>query len=253
MLVSVAIYFGAKITAPQKSPGLLVPEAAAATLPPASYPTPAAIQPVLQDLGISQDIAKHIQFDVPQTAASCGSVDVSGAAACENGNVITVPVSVLSQPRLDRNAIVAHEYLHYIWSITPQSEKDTLTPYINQAYQNAAPYLDQRISGYDFTKLGDATRINELHSFEGSEISDSLIPAPLLAHYRQYLPSRSALPSYYPYPVRQQYVPPVYIAPTYVPIYTPPPVYTPTCHDYGLDYPDPITGIITHHPNVQCF
>ena len=148
---------------------------------PAVYPIPAQVQPLVAAVGIDPNILDHVQIKVMPDASACSGGDAAVASACFIApNTIIMPETLLAKDPLYAETSLSHEYLHYIWSLTPQSEKDQLTPYINQAYQNAKPYLDYRLSGYVLTP---DERTNELHSYIGTEIGTNLIPQPLLDHY----------------------------------------------------------------------
>lgn len=174
-----------------------------------TYPIPANVLPIIQRLGIDQSLISRIHIVTPSDNASCQSAGTFTVAACYSPNTmtLTVPIPLLSKDVSAQNSTVAHEYLHYIWQSMSQSEKDSLAPYIEQVYQKDKEYLDKRLVGYDFSGFKAVNRVNELHSYIGTELADSQIPQPLLDHYKKYLPNRNALPSYYPYPT------PVYIQP----------------------------------------
>jgi hypothetical protein len=161
------------------------------------YPIPGAILPIVDRLGMSREKVAEVRIIAPANASECGDANTATAEACYDSgdDLLIMPLTSLNQSVADVNATFAHEYLHHVWFTMPALERMRLMPYLEQAYQNTKYYLDDRMVGYDFS-VHPADRMTELHSFIGTEISDSAIPAPLLAHYAKYVPNRNALPSY---------------------------------------------------------
>lgn len=221
---------------------------AAITKPTQTYNIPAQVLPLIDGVGINHSLIQKVNIQIPNDSSACSHADTSEAAACFSPpSTIFYPQTEFMQTAIDQRESFSHEYLHYIWSTTPKADKDRLTPLIEQAYQSSKPYMDTRLKSYIFK--APEQRVDELHSYIGTEIADTLIPVSLLDHYKQYLPNRNALPSYYPYPI-QRNEPPVYYPSVYVPLpYSPPPK---VCHDYGFDIYDFTLHETVHHPNVLC-
>lgn len=132
------------------------------------------------------------------TQQNCGKLTAAGS--CFDGQSILIYESGFSKPLDYQRLILAHEYLHWVWEKnTTNADKQNLIPYINQTYDANSAYFDSRLKMYydaGMTKHDDQFN-SEMHSYIGSEIADWRIPQSLLDHYKQYLPNRNALPSYY--------------------------------------------------------
>lgn len=108
------------------------------------------------------------------------------------GYRITIIDTIKTRDRYKQRVALAHEYLHYVWT------KDRgVEPELLQVYNQNRAYFNMRLSTYFNAgmKVGDYQFYNELHSFVGTEVSDSKLPPKLLDHYKKYT-NRSALPSY---------------------------------------------------------
>jgi hypothetical protein len=161
-----------------------------------TYAIPAEIQPIIGQLGISAENASRLEVVISPDSSPCQKISNSTApGGCFIApSTIIYPTYLLKEPQDFQNAAFAHEYLHYVWSRLPSDEKASLAAPINQAHIANASYLDGRLANYTLT---DELRLDELHSYIGTELSDDKIPQPLLDHYKKYLPNRDALPSYY--------------------------------------------------------
>lgn len=159
----------------------------------AGRPVPSEIQPVVQSLGLDPAIVAKLDIEI-SSKDSCARGDSPDAIACfQAPNKIVITPRYFSSTQTQQNSIVAHEYLHYVWSTLSNNEKADLAASINQVYVSHASYLNRRLLTYTLT---DALRLDELHSYIGTELSDSELPAPLLSHYMRYVPNRGILPSY---------------------------------------------------------
>ena len=157
--------------------------------PPTPAPAPAQAK-VVDPLKAAQD-ALGIDLSsvaVHRDTAGCEAYTPNAVGCFIPGSGIHLgDLSKLDHYQL--NGLVAHEYLHYIWYNMPDSDKAALVPSINAVYAAHAGYFDQRLSSYN---LDSASRLNELHSYECTEIYQ--LPADLEAHCHQYLPNRNELP-----------------------------------------------------------
>lgn len=155
-------------------------------------PAKVAVVPTVKPAVTYRDVAKDLGIDLTGISVSEDNVGcetfTANAVACFDPATGLHIGDVSKIDYYQRNAIVAHEYLHYIWYHTPQAEKNALATSIDAAYRTNATYLDKRLSGY----TGSADRINELHSYECTEIKD--LPSDLLAHCNKYIPNFKLLP-----------------------------------------------------------
>jgi hypothetical protein len=169
------------------------PAAAAAPVKPA-YTMDPEIAKMAADLGINQAILAQA---IPVWGDSAAACNTTWAAGCTSGTGITLKhMASESQNRTN----LAHEYLHYVWrtQMTP-AEKDQISTALMAFYSRYKTNFDRRMADYigKGYEPGSAQWVNELHSFVGTEISDWRMPPVLLDHYKQWLPNRSALPSYF--------------------------------------------------------
>lgn len=164
-----------------------------------TYPIPAEISSIIDSTGIDRNELSKIRVDGSEDLTECRKM-IATASACYTNKTIKYPFSnVSTKSQLENNKIFSHEYLHYIWGITPAAQKDSLRPYIKNLYDSNSNAFDIRFQGYFDSGIQayDESFYNEWHSIIGTEIADWRIPKPLLDHYLKYLPNRNALPSYY--------------------------------------------------------
>ena len=84
----------------------------------------------------------------------------------------------------------SHEMLHAAWDRLSESERSTLAPLLEAAYQKVADgELKERMDYYARAQPGE--RANELHSIIGTELSD--VGSELEAHYKKYFTKRSTI------------------------------------------------------------
>ncbi len=91
-------------------------------------------------------------------------------------------------PEMD--VVMAHELLHAAWARLSQSERDKLTPELEQVYTGLNDQdLRDRMAGYAKSEPGQES--NELHSILGTE--QAKLPADLETYYDQYFTNRSLI------------------------------------------------------------
>jgi len=78
--------------------------------------------------------------------------------------------------------ILAHEYMHYVWTKHTQQERDVLSAELESIYSNDVP-MQHRMKGYisdhNLTE-GSEGFSNELHSIYCTESSDAFLTTPIL-------------------------------------------------------------------------
>lgn len=144
-----------------------------------------------QEVGISKETLVELKASFVD---SCSSIP--DTIACYRTNTILLTPQVKQKDRLKQRVAITHEYLHYIWH-NNQGMHDSVKPQLLRVYQANKAYFDARFVNYynNGMKIGSEEFYNELHSFVGTEVSDSKLPPELLNHYSKYT-NRGALPSY---------------------------------------------------------
>ncbi|MBR3135367.1 hypothetical protein IKG54_02250 [Candidatus Saccharibacteria bacterium] len=84
----------------------------------------------------------------------------------------------------------AHEFLHAAWDRLPESEKNTVSTYLNQVYAEHKDALSEDLSNYDA-----ADQLDELHSRIGTQIAD--LPDYLEKYYANYFKDQDKVVGYY--------------------------------------------------------
>jgi hypothetical protein len=166
---------------------------------PRVYTIPTEVSSIVDSTGIDRSELSKIRVDGSEDLTECRKM-IATASACYTNKTIKYPFSnVSTKSQLENNKIFSHEYLHYIWGITPAAQKDSLRPYIKSLYDANRRAFDVRFQGYfnGGIQAYDEKFFNEWHSIMGTEIADWRLPKPLLDHYTKHLPNRNALPSYY--------------------------------------------------------
>lgn len=135
----------------------------------------------LESLGI-KPIGFSIRYFSDLTCAS-GDGTVEGYSCYKDG-VINLPTNVWTNHSIDGNIVIEHEYLHFVWYKISQHERDRLTPLIIEAYFQNQRYLDTRIANYY-----NEYKINELHSYECTELPMSKLPSQLAQHCQAFVSS----------------------------------------------------------------
>ena len=96
----------------------------------------------------------------------------------------------------DLNGVVestaAHELLHAIWSRLDSSEKNRLSKYLLEVY-NDGKYHEMLAE--DLENYGELERIDELHSRIGTEVAE--LPAELENHYAKYFVNQDLVVDFY--------------------------------------------------------
>jgi len=142
------------------------------------------------EVGINKEDLKKLQVSIVDTNLCGANPDT---IACYSNSRLYITVKATQRDRLKQRVALAHEYLHYVWT----KDRDALEPELLIVYKQNKGYFDARLASYYASgmKIGDNQFYNELHSFIGTEVSDSKLPPRLLDHYRKYT-NRGALPSY---------------------------------------------------------
>lgn len=142
-----------------------------------TYPVPDEVLKVSTQLGLDQSIVPRIQY----TIGSTGPCQGEGYWACyQSGHIWLKEV---------RPQYLAHEYLHYIWSNYPESNKVTL---LLQEIYNNSPALQKRLQFYRPNEIQ-----GELFPIICTEVADWKLQPELLAECTKWIPNRGLLPSYY--------------------------------------------------------
>lgn len=90
--------------------------------------------------------------------------------------------------------ILAHEYLHFVWSKYPQQKKDELSKALNTLYMSDKP-MQERMQPYidnEHLVVGSGEFSNELHSVYCTESSDSYLSQSIISECSTWI-NRSAL------------------------------------------------------------
>lgn len=187
VLVVALLVAGKLYTEPPKEP--IKQETQEVQTPPEFVVDPYIIQ-LGQEVGISQETLVKLKA---RFVDSCSSMPQT--LACYNGQM-TLTNEIKNKDRYKQRVAITHEYLHYIWH-NNQGMHDSVKPQLLRVYQANKAYFDARFVNYynNGMKMGSEEFYNELHSFVGTEVSDSKLTPGLLDHYSKYT-NRSALPSY---------------------------------------------------------
>ncbi len=84
----------------------------------------------------------------------------------------------------------AHEFLHAAWDRLSGSEKNDISVYLNQVYEQHHDTLASELELYD-----DNEQLDELHSRIGVQITN--LPAELESYYARYFKDQDAIVAYY--------------------------------------------------------
>lgn len=133
------------------------------------------------------EIAPAAEFD-----AQCGIEQSLGAIGCYRPDFRTIFLYDLG-PGFEsvEQVTAAHELLHAVWDRLSNAERDALEPLLEAEAAKRAddPEWVALMAHYEAIEPGE--RVNELHSFVGSEFAD--ISPELEAHYARYFDDRDAL------------------------------------------------------------
>ena len=114
-------------------------------------------------------------------------ISVLGCYTSDHIYIYNITVSELSGII---ESTAAHEFLHAAWDRLPESEKNTVSQYLNQVYAEHHDDLSEDLSTYD-----DADQLDELHSRIGTQIAD--LPDYLENYYANYFQDQDAVVAYY--------------------------------------------------------
>lgn len=121
----------------------------------------------------------------------CNSYDMDiSVLGCYTNN--TIYVYNVAEPDLSGivESTAAHEFLHAAWDRLSGSEKERISTYLNQVYQENKSILDEELSLYD-----DEEQLDELHSRIGVQIKD--LPEELENYYSKYFNNQDTVVAYY--------------------------------------------------------
>ncbi|MCY4088788.1 MAG: hypothetical protein OXF49_01510 [Candidatus Saccharibacteria bacterium] len=86
---------------------------------------------------------------------------------------------------------MAHEFLHAVYIRLSDEEREDLDKLLNQAYKSNKTALDRFLKPYNLTARDNDIKMNELHSFIGTQIDD--LPTALENHYSKYFKNRAVV------------------------------------------------------------
>ncbi|MBQ9020035.1 hypothetical protein IJ096_01805 [Candidatus Saccharibacteria bacterium] len=98
----------------------------------------------------------------------------------------------ITEPKLSGivESTAAHELLHAAWDRLSESDKSTVSTYLNQVYSEHHEELSKDLAIYD-----DADQLDELHSRIGTQIAD--LPDYLETYYARYFTNQDTIVAYY--------------------------------------------------------
>lgn len=91
-----------------------------------------------------------------------------------------------------KESTLAHELLHAVWERMSDSERNRISKYLTEVYDNEQYHS---LLADDLTKYAESERMDELHSRIGTEIVE--LPAELEEHYAKYFKDQDALVMYF--------------------------------------------------------
>ena len=89
---------------------------------------------------------------------------------------------------VDSNEVLAHEFLHAVYTRLSEQETDALNSILLQTYTENQELLKELLEAYDFKMGDDEELLDELHSFIGTHVVQ--LPAQLTKHYARYFQNR---------------------------------------------------------------
>lgn len=186
-LIGVLAYITHKTPKPVQTTSQAIIE----TPKPPEYVLDAYITQLADEVGLDKQILIKAHTGVSPTLACDNSPTTYG---CFSSNTITLRDTVKQKDRYKQRVALTHEYLHWVY----YNKNIQLKPLLLQVYTQNKGYFDSRFRSYyaNGMKIGDDNFYSELHSFIGTEVSDSKLPPELLEHYLKYTKNRNALPSY---------------------------------------------------------
>lgn len=180
VLVTICLIVGWAYVVTQPKPTFVPPQAPQA--PKVTYQQDPTLVNYAHQLGI--DVSQlNLKYDQPKVnfTPNGGTVDAAFYA----------PNTLVIRPGSNNELkSVAHEYLHYQWSLGNKADPNLLM----QVYNSNAAFR-QRMYPYTSLGVGSEAFLNELNSIECTEYLDSSLPVNLLNYCKQYLPNRNILPS----------------------------------------------------------
>ena len=147
---------------------------------PTTYSVPAEVKPVVDRLGITDRTVK-IKTDFP-----CKP----GARACFD-TAIHFPLTSLQLGEQEQNAVLAHEYMHYVYTKLNDTDRTKYEQLAVGVY-NQSELFQKRMKWYVERNILDN---DEILAVACTEVSDSILPAELYQYCVKYLPNRLVLPS----------------------------------------------------------
>lgn len=117
------------------------------------------------------------------------NVDVSVLGCYTGGHIYIYNISSQDLAGIVEST-AAHEFLHAAWDRLPESEKTTVSNYLNQVYAEHRDALAEDLNHYDA-----ADQLDELHSRIGTQITD--LPEYLEKYYANYFTDQNAVVAYY--------------------------------------------------------
>lgn len=91
-----------------------------------------------------------------------------------------------------RQSTLAHETLHAVWYRMSNSEREKLTPWLDEIYAAKGEKWQVRLEKYP-----DESFYDELHAMAGTEIAVGELPEDLREHYARYFDDHEKVVSYY--------------------------------------------------------
>lgn len=91
-----------------------------------------------------------------------------------------------------KQAVMAHELLHAAWERLSDGEKNELTPILVSIYEQNLEKFSSHMENYN-----EETRVDELHSVIGTELSVDNYPEKLKKHYARYFRQQSRIIGFY--------------------------------------------------------
>ncbi|MBR3378006.1 hypothetical protein IKG50_01615 [Candidatus Saccharibacteria bacterium] len=162
------------------------------------YEPSADMAALINDLSLTSDGTRIMNATRPELQEAeefnqnCNNdKDGSSTLGCYSGSRIYI--YNIARVDLDgiRQVTLAHEFLHAVWERMSESERNELKEPIESIYNTNEDIRKQA----DLYRTDE--RINELHSFIGSQVSPNNMPAVLRDHYAKYFSEHSKLAAFY--------------------------------------------------------
>lgn len=150
-----------------------------------------------QRIGLTVDELKLTHAQVGSSAGCNGQYFV----ACFDPatDTITISEKVFTSPYEDPATTLGYEYAHFVWKITPESERAEIEPAMNAWYMAHKARVNATQSNIirEEGAFGSPAFEDELHSIACTEVSDNELAPNLLTHCAAFLPNRMALRNLY--------------------------------------------------------